>query len=96
MNRWWRKRSLRLRLTLWYAAASFVILLALGVLLLTSVRGRLGAQLDQQLQNDFAFVAARLEHDNAGRVRLDYEREEEQDRHPKSDGDENDRMLSAA
>jgi heavy metal sensor kinase len=96
MKRWWQKRSLRLRLTLWYAAASLVILLTLGVLVRALVRGRLGAQLDQQLQNDFAFVVARLEHDDAGRVRLDYEREEERDHHPKSDGEEDDRTLSAA
>src|SRR5947209_2313728 len=79
MKGWWPKRSLRLRLTLWYAATSLVILIALGALLLTLVRQRLVAELDRQLRSDLEFVAARLEHDDAGRIRLDYENEDKQD-----------------
>ena len=55
-------RSLRLRLTLWYAVTSLIILLALGALLLTLGRYRLSAELDRHLRNDSEFVSARLEH----------------------------------
>ena len=99
MKDWWPIRSLRLRLTLWYAVTSLIILLALGALLLTLVRHRLGAELDRQLRSDAEFVSARLEHDDAGRVRLDYENEgnREPDRVGRRDGqDEHEQPRSAA
>jgi hypothetical protein len=99
MKDWWPIRSLRLRLTLWYAATSLIILLALGALLLTLVRYRLGAELDRQLRSDSEFVSARLEHDDAGGVRLDYENEDnrEPERVRRHDGeDEHERPQSAA
>jgi hypothetical protein len=99
MKDWWPIRSLRLRLTLWYAATSLLILLALGALLLTLVRYRLGAELDRQLRSDAEFVSARLEHDDAGGVRLDYEKEDnrEPERVGRHDGeDEHEQPQSAA
>ena len=79
MKDWWPIRSLRLRLTLWYAATSLIILLALGALLLTLVHHRLGAELDRQLRSDAEFVSAWLEHDDEGQLRLDYENEDNYD-----------------
>jgi heavy metal sensor kinase len=99
MKDWRPRRSLRLRLTLWYAATSLIILLALGALLLTLVRYRLNAELDRQLRSDSEFVSARLEHDDAGGVRLDYEIEDsrEPERVGRHDGeDEHERPHTAA
>jgi len=83
----------------WYAVTSLIILLALGSLLLTLVRYRLSAELDRQLRNDSEFVSARLEHDDAGGVRLDYESEDKHEpkRVGRHDGeDEQERPRSAA
>jgi heavy metal sensor kinase len=99
MKDWWPIGSLRLRLTLWYAATSLIILLALGALLLTLVHYRLSAELDRQLRSDSEFVSARLEHDDSGGVLLDYESEDK--REPKRVGhhdgeDEQERTQSVA
>jgi hypothetical protein len=52
MRQWWERRSLRLRLTLWYAITSTIIILALGGMLLFVVHGRLVSQMDRQLRGD--------------------------------------------
>jgi hypothetical protein len=96
MKDWWPIGSLRLRLTLWYAATSLIILLALGALLLTLVHYRLSAELDRQLRSDSEFVSARLEHDDSGGVLLDYESEDK--REPKRVGHhdgEDERRINA-
>jgi hypothetical protein len=70
MRRWWRRRSLRLRLTVWYAANSAVILLALGGMVFFVVNRRLVAQLDGQLRGDFELVESRVTRDLAGQFAL--------------------------
>lgn len=60
MRQWWQRRSLRLRLTFWYAITSTVILLALGGLMFLVVRGRLLSQLDRQLRGDFEMIESRV------------------------------------
>jgi heavy metal sensor kinase len=69
MRRWWERRSLRLRLTLWYAVTSTIILLALGGMLLFVVHGRLVSQMDRQLRGDFEMVESRVARDSAGNLR---------------------------
>jgi heavy metal sensor kinase len=66
MRQWWERRSLRLRLTLWYAITSTIILLALGGMLLFVVNGRLISQMDRQLRGDFEMVESRVARDSAG------------------------------
>jgi hypothetical protein len=68
MRRWWQRRSLRLRLTVWYAATSTVILLALGGMVFYVVNRRLVAQLDGQLRGDFELVESRVIRDSAGQL----------------------------
>src|SRR5258708_2083300 len=68
MRRWWQRRSLRLRLTVWYAATSTVILLALGGMVFFVVNRRLVAQLDGQLRGDFELVESRVIRDAAGQL----------------------------
>ncbi len=69
MRQWWQRRSLRLRLTFWYALTSTVILLALGGLMFLVVRGRLLSQLDRQLRGDFEMIESRVVRDPAGNLR---------------------------
>ena len=69
MRQWWQRRSLRLRLTFWYAITSTVILLALGGLMFLVVRGRLLSQLDRQLRGDFEMIESRVARDPAGNLR---------------------------
>jgi len=69
MRQWWERRSLRLRLTLWYAVTSTIILLALGGMLLFVVHGRLVSQMDRQLRGDFEMVESRVARDSGGNLR---------------------------
>jgi methyl-accepting chemotaxis protein len=69
MRQWWERRSLRLRLTLWYAITSTIILLAHGGMLLFVVHGRLVSQMDRQLRGDFEMVESRVARDSAGNLR---------------------------
>ena len=66
MRQWWQRHSLRLRLTLWYALASTIILLAFGGMLLLVVHGRLLSELDRQLRVDFETVESRVTRDSEG------------------------------
>jgi hypothetical protein len=70
MRQWWQRRSLRLRLTLWYALTSTIILLALGGMLLFVVHGRLLSQMDHHLRSDFELVESSVARDVAGNLRL--------------------------
>jgi heavy metal sensor kinase len=69
MRQWWQRRSLRLRLALWYAVTSTVILLALGGMLLFVVHGRLLAEMDRHLRGDFELVESSVARDAAGNLR---------------------------
>ena len=68
MMAWWQRRSLRLRLTFWYAITSTVVLLALGGLMFHVFRGRLLSQLDRQLRGDFEMIESRVIRDPAGNL----------------------------
>ena len=69
MTRRWRPRSLRVRLTLWYAGALAVVLglYAGGVYAL--LRHSLSSTLDRQLREDFEVAEQMLERDGADGVR---------------------------
>src|SRR5215212_7876201 len=69
MSNWWHRRSLKLRLTLWYAGATVVVLAVFAFIVYEVVEHRLAAELDRQLRIDFDLVEAQLELDEAGRVR---------------------------
>jgi heavy metal sensor kinase len=74
MRNWWLRRSLRVRLTVWYAVTSTVILLALGGMVFFVVNRRLVDQLDSQLRGDFEAVEARVTVDSSGA--LDWQEDE--------------------
>jgi heavy metal sensor kinase len=79
MRQWWERRSLRLRLTLWYAITSTIILLALGGMLLFVVHGRLISQVDRELRDDFEMVESRVARDSAGNLRwLGYDHDKDE------------------
>lgn len=59
--RWLRNQPLKIRLTLWHAAISSLILIILTVFVFEEVEHRLRAEIDKQLRNDFDFVVAELE-----------------------------------
>ena len=68
MRSWWRRRSFKVRLTLWYA---LITALVLGVFALTAyetVEHRLEAEIDRQLRIDFDLVEAQLDTDAAGQI----------------------------
>src|SRR5262245_42938379 len=69
MNSWWKRRSLKLRLTLWYAAATAVVLAVFAWVAYEDVEHRLGAELDRQLRIDFDLVEAQLDTDVSGKIR---------------------------
>ena len=73
MRHWWQRRSLRLRLTIWYAITSTIILVALGGILFSVVRGRLLSELDRHLRSDFESVESSVSRDKTGDLsRSDY------------------------
>jgi hypothetical protein len=74
MRNWWLRQSLRVRLTIWYAVTSTLILLALGGMVFFVVNRRLLEQLDSQLRGDFEAVEARVTVDSSGR--LDWQEDE--------------------
>jgi heavy metal sensor kinase len=63
-----QRKSLRMRLTLWYGGVTALILIAFGLLLLVVVRQRLRTELDRQLRIDFDIIEYQLERDATGRV----------------------------
>lgn len=69
MKNWWKRRSLKLRLTFWYAAATSVVLAVFAFAVYEVVEHRLAAELDRQLRIDFDLVEAQLDTDDAGKIR---------------------------
>ena len=65
MRQWWQRRSLRLRLTVWYALTSACILLVLCGMLLLVLYQRLVSELDRQLRVDFETVESRVVRDDS-------------------------------
>lgn len=66
--RWWRQRSIRWRLTLWYAGTLAVILLLYGGCVFVFVWRSMSAQLDRQLHEDFEIAEAMLIRSEDGKV----------------------------
>jgi heavy metal sensor kinase len=69
MSSWWKRRSLKLRLTLWYATATSVVLAVFAFVVYEVVEHRLAAELDRQLRIDFDLVEAQLDTDASGNIR---------------------------
>jgi heavy metal sensor kinase len=69
MSNWWKRRSLKVRLTLWYAAATAVVLAVFAWVAYEVVEHRLGAELDRQLRIDFDLVEAQLDADASNEIR---------------------------
>jgi len=65
---WWLQRSVRLRLALWYAAATALVLIAFAWFVYEVIEHRLAAEIDRQLRIDFDLVEAQLSVDTEGRV----------------------------
>ena len=69
MRIWWKRQTLKLRLTLWYAAATAVVLGIFAWTAFEVVEHRLAAELDRQLRIDFDLVEAQLDADASGQIR---------------------------
>ena len=68
MKSWWLQRSVRLRLALWYAAATALVLFAFAWFVYEVIEHRLAAEIDRQLRIDFDLVEAQLSIDNEEHV----------------------------
>ena len=68
MKGWWLQRSVRLRLALWYAAATALVLIAFAWFVYEVIEHRLAAEIDRQLRIDFDLVEPQLSLDTEGRV----------------------------
>jgi heavy metal sensor kinase len=69
VKNWWQRRSLKLRLTLWYAVATAIVLAVFAWVAYEIVEHRLGAEIDRQLRIDFDLVEAQLDADASGKIR---------------------------
>jgi len=69
VSSWWKRQTLKLRLTLWYAAATAVVLGVFAWVAYEVVEHRLDAELDRQLRIDFDLVEAQLDVDATGKIR---------------------------
>jgi len=61
MKRWWHPRSVRVRLTLWYAGALTVVLVLYAGGVFVFLRHSLSAELDRRLHEDFEVAEQMLE-----------------------------------
>src|SRR5262249_56908168 len=68
MMRWWRHRSIRVRLTLWYAAALSAVLALYAGGVFAFLRHSLSADLDQRLYDDREVAEQMLERTPAGGI----------------------------
>lgn len=69
MSRWWHRRSLKLRLTLWFAAVTLLVVALFAFVAFEVVEHRLASEIDRQLRIDFDVVEAQLDTDTIGNVR---------------------------
>lgn len=69
MSLWWHRRSLKLRLTLWFAAVTLFVVALFAVVVFEVVEHRLASEIDRQLRIDFDVVEAQLDTDATGNVR---------------------------
>lgn len=68
MNRWWQGRSLKLRLMLWFAAVTLLVVALFAFVVFEAVEHRLASEIDRQLRIDFDVFEAQLDADTAGKV----------------------------
>jgi heavy metal sensor kinase len=68
VSNWWKRQSVKLRLTLWYALALSVVLAFFAVAVYEIVEHRMENEIDRQLRIDFDLVEAQLELDASGNV----------------------------
>ena len=61
MKSWWQRRSLKLRLALWYAVATALVLIAFAWFVYEVIEHRLAAEMDRQLRIDFDLVEGQLD-----------------------------------
>lgn len=69
MSRWWRPRSMRVRLTLWYAGALAVVLALYAGGVYIFLRHSLTAELDHRLHDDFEVAEQMLGRTPEGGIR---------------------------
>ena len=69
MKNWLKRRSLKVRLALWYAAATTVVLTVFACFVFEVVEHRLAVEIDRQLRIDFDLVEAQLDTDVDGKIR---------------------------
>jgi hypothetical protein len=68
MKHWWQRRTLKLRLALWYAAATALVLMAFAWFDYEVIEHRLAAEIDRQLRIDFDLVEGHLGTSADGRI----------------------------
>ena len=68
VHTWWRSHSVRVRLTLWYAAAMIVVLGVYAFAVYTFVSRSVSASLDERLRADFYWVAATVDEGPDGMI----------------------------
>ena len=66
---WWKRRSLKLRLAVWFTIIASGIMLSLLPAIYTLIQRRLHLEMDRQLGIDWALVEAHLEADDSGGIR---------------------------
>jgi heavy metal sensor kinase len=79
MMRWWRHRSIRVRLTLWYAAALSAVLALYAAGVFAFLRHSLSADLDQRLSDDREVAEQMLERTAGGAIGWRAEPEDDDD-----------------
>ena len=86
MTRWWRQRSIRARLTLWYAASLVMVLAAYATGVFAFLQHSLSAELDRSLRDDLEIAEQMLERTAAGGVawRADHHDDEDDEAVPVS------------
>jgi heavy metal sensor kinase len=68
VTRWWRSHSVRVQLTVWYAAAMIVVLGVYAAAVFASVSRSMSDSLDQRLRSDFWWAAATVDQRPDGTV----------------------------
>jgi heavy metal sensor kinase len=66
--KWWQRRTLKLRLAMWFTGVASGILLALTPVVYGLIEHRLHVELDHQLRIDWSLIEAHLEADTSGHV----------------------------
>lgn len=66
---WWRRRSLKLRIAVWFTVIASVIMSGLLPFVYTLIERRLHLEMDRQLGIDWALIEAHLETDGSGGIR---------------------------